>query len=118
MLPNVVIVITVNEVGKDHSLKEVLEFLNISSSGALKCSPYEIKAHEIDRGKGLVGRLLISVALSTIQVTVQFGSVFHLNFEGEHPEDGQRSPTSPLHPPTSQKDLRLESYLEYHHAAM
>ncbi|GFS63778.1 hypothetical protein TNCV_1128101 [Trichonephila clavipes] len=35
----------------------------------------QIEAHEVHRGKGLDVRLSIAVALSTIQVTVRFGSV-------------------------------------------
>ncbi|GFW54584.1 hypothetical protein TNCV_5109581 [Trichonephila clavipes] len=35
----------------------------------------EIKAHEIHHGKGLVAHLSLAVALSTIQLTVRFGSV-------------------------------------------
>ncbi|GFY25686.1 hypothetical protein TNCV_3060191 [Trichonephila clavipes] len=49
----------------------------------LRCPPrhstevqnYEIEANEIHRGKGLDVRLLLALALSTIQVTVRFSSV-------------------------------------------
>ncbi|GFT27011.1 rab GTPase-binding effector protein 1 [Trichonephila clavipes] len=39
------------------------------------------------------------------------------NFEGEHPETGQKLSTSLPLPPSSRDDLRLNSYLEYPHAA-
>ncbi|GFU93370.1 hypothetical protein TNCV_1861001 [Trichonephila clavipes] len=57
--------------------------------------------------------LSLSVALSTIQVTV-LGStpIFRENPIGER----QGSPTSLL-TSTTREDLRLDGYLEYHHAA-
>ncbi|GFU82653.1 hypothetical protein TNCV_2306971 [Trichonephila clavipes] len=43
----------------------------------------QIKAHGIHRGKGLV--ILLSVALSIMQVTAPFLDRFYINFEGEYP---------------------------------
>ncbi|GFX43376.1 hypothetical protein TNCV_4873961 [Trichonephila clavipes] len=49
---------------------------------------YQIEAQEIQRCKGLAECLSLAVALSTIPMTVRFGS-FHPSFNGEHPEGGQ-----------------------------
>ncbi|GFX57814.1 uncharacterized protein TNCV_943741 [Trichonephila clavipes] len=51
-----------------------------------------------------------------MQMTVRFAQ-FHPNLGGEHPGGGQRPPTSLPLPPTSRKDLRLDDYLKYPHAA-
>ncbi|GFV05175.1 hypothetical protein TNCV_223881 [Trichonephila clavipes] len=59
---------------------------------------------------------MLTVALSTLQVTVRFSSV-PPNFEGEHPGGGQGLPTSHPLPPTSRDDQRLDGCLEYPHAA-
>ncbi|GFV26677.1 uncharacterized protein TNCV_4059971 [Trichonephila clavipes] len=53
-----------------------------------------------------------AVAVSTIQVTVRFGSV-PPQFRGRTLWGGQRPPASLLLPPTSRDDLRLDGYLEY-----
>ncbi|GFY07367.1 hypothetical protein TNCV_5085521 [Trichonephila clavipes] len=57
-------------------------------------------------------RLSLAIALSTIQVTEQFSSV-----EGEDPGSSQMPSTSLPLPPTSPKDLQLDGYLKYPHAA-
>ncbi|GFY15787.1 hypothetical protein TNCV_1284321 [Trichonephila clavipes] len=57
------------------------------------------------------GRLPLTVALSTIQVTVHIGSRFHFNFKGGHLGMVRGLP------PTSREDLSLDDYLEYLHAA-
>ncbi|GFV90415.1 hypothetical protein TNCV_49901 [Trichonephila clavipes] len=59
--------------------------------------------------------MIVALALSTIQVTVRFGSV-HPNLDGEHSGGGQRPPTSLPLPPTTREDLQLDGYLEYPHA--
>ncbi|GFV43567.1 hypothetical protein TNCV_1690111 [Trichonephila clavipes] len=46
-----------------------------------------MQGHEIHHGKGLDARMSLIVALSTIQVTIQF-SWFHPNPEGENPRKG------------------------------
>ncbi|GFX03756.1 hypothetical protein TNCV_2113281 [Trichonephila clavipes] len=51
----------------------------------------QTEAHEIHNGKRKRS-LPLSIALSTIQVTVQF-SPFPPTFEGEHPRGGQGLPT-------------------------
>ncbi|GFX87266.1 hypothetical protein TNCV_3819961 [Trichonephila clavipes] len=56
-------------------------------------------------------RLSLAVALSTMQVTVRFGSVSP-QFGGRTLWRGQRPPTSLLLPPTSPEDLRFDGYLE------
>ncbi|GFT90924.1 hypothetical protein TNCV_1066041 [Trichonephila clavipes] len=76
---------------------------------------HHFKAHEIHRGKGLVVRLSLAVAVNTLHVTARFGSA-PPNFETEHPVvDIGLSTSLPL-PPTSREDLRLDDYLEYPHA--
>ncbi|GFU65378.1 hypothetical protein TNCV_4045131 [Trichonephila clavipes] len=71
----------------------------------------QIKAHEIHRGKKLVLRLLLSAALSTMQVTVLFGSVTP-QFSGRSPEGWSRDLL-----PTSGEEFRLDGYLECLHEA-
>ncbi|GFW14003.1 hypothetical protein TNCV_4701381 [Trichonephila clavipes] len=46
-----------------------------------------------------------------MQVTVRFSSI--IPREGEHPDSGQRPPTSLSFPPTAREDLRLDDSLEY-----
>ncbi|GFT49970.1 hypothetical protein TNCV_4175931 [Trichonephila clavipes] len=60
--------------------------------------------------------LSLAVYLTTIQLTVRFGSV-HRNFEEEYPIGGQGPPTSFTLAPTSREKLRLDGYLECPHAA-
>ncbi|GFX21084.1 uncharacterized protein TNCV_4366641 [Trichonephila clavipes] len=75
------------------------------------------------RAKGLS----LPVASNTKQVTVRFSPYqipisvpvySYPNFEGEHPGGGQGPSTSLPLPSTSLKDLRLDGYLEYPHAAI
>ncbi|GFV68671.1 hypothetical protein TNCV_4883701 [Trichonephila clavipes] len=71
-----------------------------------------IEAHEIHRGKGLLLRLLLAVALSTVQVRIRFGFVL-LNFERKYLRVARGYPISFPFPPTSRKNLRLDEYLEF-----
>ncbi|GFS73700.1 uncharacterized protein TNCV_1457691 [Trichonephila clavipes] len=57
-----------------------------------------------------------TIALSTIQVIVRFGS-FPPQFGGRTSGGGQGPSTSLLLPPTTREHLRLDVYLEYPHAA-
>ncbi|GFW81844.1 hypothetical protein TNCV_2885181 [Trichonephila clavipes] len=59
--------------------------------------------------------LSLAVALSTMQMTVQFSSVPTPQSLGRTPGD-QGPPTTRLLTSTSQKDLQLDVYLEYSHA--
>ncbi|GFW01034.1 uncharacterized protein LOC103524116 [Trichonephila clavipes] len=61
-------------------------------------------------------RLLLALALSTMQVTRRFCLV-PLQFRGRKPWGGQGPPTSLPLPPTTREDLRLDGYLEYSHAS-
>ncbi|GFU01651.1 hypothetical protein TNCV_1521921 [Trichonephila clavipes] len=70
-----------------------------------------IQAHEIHHCKGLDVHLSLTVALITIQVTVQFSSDSTLNLEEEHPGDHRPTTSLPL-PPTLRENLRLDGYLE------
>ncbi|GFV29963.1 uncharacterized protein TNCV_3100411 [Trichonephila clavipes] len=73
---------------------------------------YQIEAHEINHGKGLVCYVfLLAVTLNTKQMAVW--QMAHPNLEGEHPEGGQGPLTSLTLPSTSREDLRLDCYLEY-----
>ncbi|GFT36173.1 hypothetical protein TNCV_4778111 [Trichonephila clavipes] len=60
--------------------------------------------------RGVDVRLTLAVALSTIQVTVRFGSP-PPNFVLEHPKDVQMPPPLPL-PSVAREDLRLGGYLK------
>ncbi|GFW30544.1 hypothetical protein TNCV_454821 [Trichonephila clavipes] len=72
----------------------------------------QIEAHEIHRGKGLVVRLTLVVALNTIQVTVRFDSVL-VQFLRANTLEVVRLPTHTSLLPNSREDLRLDGYLEY-----
>ncbi|GFV96397.1 hypothetical protein TNCV_2869751 [Trichonephila clavipes] len=71
----------------------------------------QIKAHKIHHGKGLLVRLSLAVALSTIQAWL------YPNFKGEQPGIGQGLPPNLPLPTASRKDLLLNGYLEHPHAA-
>ncbi|GFU68151.1 hypothetical protein TNCV_248151 [Trichonephila clavipes] len=58
----------------------------------------------------------LAVALSTMQVTIRFGSV-PPQFRGRTLWGYQKPPTSLPLPQTTREDLRFDGYLEYPHAA-
>ncbi|GFU78247.1 uncharacterized protein TNCV_5008281 [Trichonephila clavipes] len=96
------------------------EYPPVGGSESLESGvPAQVLSSLLDCGSELRSPLPITlvflqtVALSTIQVTVRFGSIqpqFRKNTLG----GGQRPPTSL--PPTSREDLWLDGYLEYPHA--
>ncbi|GFW94555.1 hypothetical protein TNCV_4245961 [Trichonephila clavipes] len=82
-------------------------------------SDSQIEVHELHRDKGLVLRLYLVAALSTIQMTVSppvlMENVLGGGRSGKDAEEG--SPISFTLPPISLEDLQHYEYLENIHAA-
>ncbi|GFW23535.1 uncharacterized protein TNCV_3806321 [Trichonephila clavipes] len=77
---------------------------------------YKAEFYFFTLDKKLSMHLSPAVALSTIQVTVRFGSI-PPQFRGRTLWGWSEASHLPSLPPTSREDLRLDGYLKYPHAA-